>query len=181
MPEDEGAIEGKDLAGATRSLAGGLFVAGGGSASRGKGDSSSSDDDSDDDDDDSESDAAADDDDELAFEARAAAGAAARAKAAAAQNPLLYAAEGQFNPHAARAAKKRAKRVSAATTKGSAGVAAAAADALAEALQFDSSDKKKGKGKAVVSDEPYNFNEAFNAAGDDDDEGHSSGVDEDMG
>lgn len=175
VPEDEGAIEGKELAGASRSLAGGLFLAGSSRGAAASGGDSS--DDSDDDEESESDDSDADADDELAFEARAAAGAAARAKAAAAQTPLLYAAEGQFNPHAARAAKKKAKRVSAAA-KGSAGVAALAADALAASL------KVKGGGEEVA-DEPYDFNEAFAGDGkdeddDDDDEGHSSGVDEEM-
>jgi nuclear GTP-binding protein len=174
VPEDEGAIEGKEPpAGASRSLAGGLFVASGGGSSRGGGDSSDDEESESDDLDDDSADEQAEE--ELAFEARAAAGAAARARASAAQTPLLYVAEGQFNPHAARAAKKRAKRVSA-TTRGSGGVAAAAADALAASLRVKGGEGEEGE---EVADEPYDFNEAF-AAGNGD-EGHSSGADEEMG
>lgn len=175
VPEDEGAIEGKELVGASRSLAGGLFVAPGGGSSRGGGGDSSAEDESSDGGGDDESDADEQAEEELAFEARAAAGAAARAKAAAAQTPLLYTAEGQFNPHAARAAKK-AKRVSAAS-KGGSGVAAAAADALAASLRVNKGEKYE---EEEVADEPYDFNEAFGDEDDDGDAGHSSGVDEEM-
>ena len=60
--------------------------------------------------------------------------------------------------------------------RGSGGVAAAAADALAASLRVKGGEGEEGE---EVADEPYDFNEAF-AAGNGD-EGHSSGADEEMG
>ena len=81
-------------------------------------------------------------------DARPAPGRPRGAAAAPSQAAALYAAPGQFNPHAARAARKAATKAG----KASRGVAAAAADALAEGL---------GVGGGRKGGDDYSFKEAF--------------------
>ena len=86
----------------------------------------------------------------------------AKTGAAAQQADVLYREAGQHNPHAARAAKKRAKRV-----KALAGgpLAAAAVEAMAGVgLGGAGGGRGAARGAAGV-DEEYDFEEAFGGAG----------------
>ena len=112
-----------------------------------------------------EEEAESDGDEDAPAARRARSGAAAPSQAAA-----LYAAPGQFNPHAARTARKAATKAS----KAARGVAAVAADALAEGLGVSSGKKKKAKQGG--GDDDYDFEEAFGDGG-----RASSGEDEEMG